>query len=300
MFEELTTKSSTMDSVLALKHSLAKAETIHRERQLLALQTLYPGQGYIIRNIAGSTTILSPPEFGRKINHTYGFALSGKVLPDDLRAIEAVYEQNGVCPDFDMCEFADTSGFNLLSAHYKITGSLCEYQQSLSDFQYPATLGSSIDIAILGPEDHDTFVQASVGGFRSGGRPVELLKALAESAATRSDTILFSASIDDDYIECKLTNKSAHAQEATDFAIVNFLEFAVCSEILVEDVPQNNIQVPDAFSQDPPSSGHVRPHVVRRTSPESDTYGEHSDTGTIRDDLSECTSHIDSTNFNTP
>jgi GNAT superfamily N-acetyltransferase len=192
--------SSSMDSVLALKHSLARAETIHRERQLLALQSLYPGQGYIIKHIAGSTTILSPPEFGRKINHTYGFALNGNVLPDDLRDIEAVYEQNGVRPDFDMCEFADISGFDLLSDHYTITGSLCEYQQSLSDFQYPATLGTSIDISILGPEDHATFVQASIDGFRSSGRPVELLKALAESAAARSDTILFSASIDGELV----------------------------------------------------------------------------------------------------
>ncbi|KAI4760965.1 hypothetical protein E4T52_04323 [Aureobasidium sp. EXF-3400] len=188
--------SRSMDSVLALRHSLARAETIHRERQVLALQS----QGYTIKNIAGSTTILSPPEFGRKINHTYGFALSGKAAPDDLRAIEAVYEQHGVRPDFDMCEFADSTGFDLLSDHYTITGSLCEYQQSLSDFQVPATLGSSIDISILGPKDHDTFIQASVDGFRSGGRPVELLKALAESAAARSDTILFSASIDGELV----------------------------------------------------------------------------------------------------
>lgn len=185
-----------MGSTLALKHSLARAETIHRERQLLALQTLYPGQGYTIKHIAGSTTILSPPEFGRKINHTYGFALNGKVVPDDLRAIEAVYEQNGVSPDFDMCEFADGTGFDLLSDNYTITGSLCEYQQSLPDFQYPAKLGSGIEISILGPKDHDTFVQASLNGFRSGGRPIGLLKALAESAAARSDTMLFSASID--------------------------------------------------------------------------------------------------------
>ena len=104
----------------------------------------------------------------------------------------------------------------------------------------------------------------------------------------------------DDYIESKLANKSAHAQEATDFAIFNFLEFALCSEILVDDVPQNNIQVPDAFSQDSSFSGDVHSHVVHHTSAEPDTCDEHSNTETIRDDLSECTSHIDSTNFNTP
>jgi hypothetical protein len=104
----------------------------------------------------------------------------------------------------------------------------------------------------------------------------------------------------DDHIECKLTNKSAHAQEATDFAIDNFLEFALCSEILVDDVPQDNSQVPDGFSQESLSSGYVHSHVVHHTSPEPDTFDENSEAETIRDDLSECTSHIDSTNFNTP
>lgn len=179
----------------SLNSSIARAETIHRERQLLALQTLYPGQGYSIEKIAGSATILSPPVFGRKLNHTYGFALDRKVTVDDLRGIEAAYERNGVIPELDMCEFADVSGFDLLSDHYTVTGYIVEYQQSLTDFQCPPTLGDNIKINIVGPEDHDTFVQASVDGFRSGGRSEKLLKILAESAAARPDTILFSASI---------------------------------------------------------------------------------------------------------
>ncbi|KEQ73040.1 hypothetical protein M436DRAFT_47598 [Aureobasidium namibiae CBS 147.97] len=178
-----------------MNRSIARAQSIHRERQLLALQTLYPGQGYSVENIAGSTTILSPPAFGRKLNHTYEFALDGKVTIKDLRRIEAACERNGGTPELDMCDFADKSGFDLFSNHYTVTGSQCEYQQSLADFQRLPSSGDTIKIDIVGPDDHDTFVQASVDGFRSGGRPEELLKVCAESAAARSDTILFSASI---------------------------------------------------------------------------------------------------------
>lgn len=175
--------------------SIARAEIIHRKRQLLALQTLYPDQGYNVEEIVGSATILSRPLFERKLNHTYGFALNGKVTVADLRAIEAAYERNGVIPALDMCEFADVSGFDLLSSHYTITGHQSEYQQSLSDFQCPPMPRDDLKISIVGPEDHDTFVQASLDGFRSGGRSEELLKILAESAAARTDTVLFSATI---------------------------------------------------------------------------------------------------------
>ncbi|KAI4852773.1 hypothetical protein E4T44_01267 [Aureobasidium sp. EXF-8845] len=170
---------------MALNCSIAKAEAIHLEHQSLALQNLYPGQGYSTKHVAGSITTLARPEFGWKLNHTSGFAVFGKVTSDDLRAIEAAFERNGIPPRIDMCDFADSSAFDLLSDY-----------TSLADFEYPATLGDTIKISILGPEDHDTFVKASNEGFHSGGRPPELLRVLAESAAARPDTTLFSASID--------------------------------------------------------------------------------------------------------
>ncbi|THV72315.1 hypothetical protein D6D27_09626 [Aureobasidium pullulans] len=188
--------SSFANPAINMNHIIAKAEALHLERQILALQALYPTQGYTIKRVVGSTTILSPAMLGRKLNHTYGFALGGEVTMDDLHAIEAAYEQNGVHPEIYMCEFADGSAFDLLSAQYTVTGSLCEYQRSLSDFQGPAMLGSGIEISKLGPQDHETFIRASVDGFSSTGRALELLKVLAESATARSDTILFLASLD--------------------------------------------------------------------------------------------------------
>ncbi|THY70272.1 hypothetical protein D6C86_09011 [Aureobasidium pullulans] len=119
---------------------------------------------------------------------------------DDLHAIEAAYKQNGVHSEIDMCDYAHGSAFDLLSAQYTVTGSLCEYQQSLSGFQGPDILRGDMNISILGPEDHNTFIQASVDGFSSTGRAPELLEVLAESAAARSDTILFSASLDGELV----------------------------------------------------------------------------------------------------
>jgi GNAT superfamily N-acetyltransferase len=188
------------DPLIVLDRNIAQAEGIHLERRVLALQTLYPAEGFATEHVAESVTILAPPKFGSKFNHTHGFGSYGEVTADDLRAVEAAYERNCTRPEIDMCDFADISAFNLLSDHYSITGSLCEYQQSLSDFEYPATLGHNIKISILGLEDHETFIRTSNDGFRDNGRPPELLKVLAASAAARSDTILFSASIDGELV----------------------------------------------------------------------------------------------------
>jgi GNAT superfamily N-acetyltransferase len=192
--------SDLADSLLVLNRSIAKAEAIHLERRVLALQTLYPAQGFATEHVAESVTILSPPKFGRKFNHTHGFASYGQVTVDDLRAIEAAYERNCTRPEMDMCDFADKTGFDLLADQYTITGSLCEYQQSLSDFEFPGTLENNIKISILGLEDHETFIKTSNDGFRDNGRPPELLRVLAASAAARPDTILFSASIDGELV----------------------------------------------------------------------------------------------------
>ncbi|CAD0101318.1 unnamed protein product [Aureobasidium mustum] len=118
----------------------------------------------------------------------------GPVTKDDLYAIEEAYKPYDVQPEIYMCEPADRSAFDLLSEHYTITGHLCDYHMSLSDFDYP-DMANDIDVSILGLNDHETFIQASVEGFRSNGRPEGLLKLLAENAAARPDTLLFSASM---------------------------------------------------------------------------------------------------------
>lgn len=182
------------NAIKTMSRKIARAEVTHLRHQSLALQTLYPHQEYTMRDVAGSTTLLSPAKWGSKLNHTYGFGMFGPVTDNDLHAIEDAFVQNDVRPEIYMCETADSSAFDLLSNHYTITGHLCQYQMSLSDLEHP-DMSNDIDISILDSSDHETFIQASVEGFRSNGRSPELLRLLAESAAARPDTLLFSASM---------------------------------------------------------------------------------------------------------
>lgn len=182
------------NAIKTMSRKIARAEVTHLRHQSLALQTLYPHQEYTMRDVAGSTTLLSPAKWGSKLNHTYGFGMFGPVTNNDLHAIEDAYKQNGVRPEIYMCESADSSALDLLTDHYTITGHLCQYQMSLSDFDHP-TMANDIDISIVASSDHEMFIQASIEGFRSNGRSEDLLRLLAESAAARPDTLLFSASM---------------------------------------------------------------------------------------------------------
>jgi hypothetical protein len=194
---------------------VTQAEVIHRRRQVLALQTLRPNEKYVIHDIVGSATILSPAVHGRKLNHTYGFGMFGAVTTENLRSIEDIYKAwdseaaTRPRPELDVCEYADASAFNLLSEGYSITGFVCQFQQYLNNIDpSPAPHNRTIEVAALrAPEhlddanaSHEVFINASVQGFRSGGRNVATLKALAESAVARSDTSLFSATIDGELV----------------------------------------------------------------------------------------------------
>lgn len=190
---------------------VTQAEVIHRKRQVLALQTLRRNEKYAIHEIAGSTTVLSPAVHGRKLNHTYGFGMFGAVTTEDLRSIEDAYKawdsEASSRPrlEIDLCEHADTSAFDVLSKGYSVTGFVCQFQRYLDDIDSsPAPPNSTIKVTALRTSEqvadtnasYEYFIDASVQGFRSGGRNIATLKALAESAVARSDTSLFSATID--------------------------------------------------------------------------------------------------------
>jgi hypothetical protein len=190
---------------------VTQAEVVHRRRQVLALQALRKNEEYAIHDIAGSTTILSPPVHGRKLNHTYGFGMFGTATMENLRSIEHAYKAwdcdaaTRPRPELDVCEYADTSAFDLLSEGYSVTGFVCQFQQNLNDIDTSsAPTDSNVKVVALRSPEHaaddnssyENLIDASVEGFRSGGRNVATLKALAESAVARSDTSLFSATID--------------------------------------------------------------------------------------------------------
>ena len=193
-----------------LRRIVTKAEVIHRRRQVLALQPLRKDEDYAIYDTAGSTTILSPSVHGRKLNHTYGFGMFGPVTTKDLRAIELAYEawDSGAAlrprPELDVCEYADKSTFDLLSKGYTVTGSVSQFQRYLDDIDSSAAPTNTTvrTVTSRSPEQaadddasHEDFFEASVQGFRSGGRSIATLRALTESAVARSDTSLFTATI---------------------------------------------------------------------------------------------------------
>lgn len=193
---------------------VTKAEVLHRRRQVLALQTARKDEKFAIRDIGNSLTILSPTVHGRKLNHTYGFGMSGPVTTADLRSIEDAYKawvseaDTHPRPEIDVCENADASAFDLLSERYSVTGYVCQFQRYLDDIDpSPASPESNVKVVALrtgrisdSKACYEDFIDTSVQGFRSGGRNVATLKALAESAVTRSDTSLFSATIDGELV----------------------------------------------------------------------------------------------------
>jgi len=198
-----------------LRRIVTRAEVSHRQRQVLALQPLRKDEDYAVYDIAGSTTILSPSVHGRKLNHTYGFGMFGPVTTEDLRAIELAYEAWGSGtafrprPEVDVCEYADESTFDLLSKGYTVTGSVCQFQRYLDDNDSSTAPTNNIVriAASRSPQQaagdnasHKNFIEASVQGFRSGGRNIATLRALAESAVARSDTSLFTAIIDGELV----------------------------------------------------------------------------------------------------
>lgn len=196
---------------------VTQAEVIHRRRQVLALQTLRPDETYAIHDIGNSLTILSPTVHERKLNHTYGFGMFGPVTAEDLRSIEDAYKSldseadTHPRPEIDVCEYADTSSFDLLSDGYSVTGHVCQFQRYLDDIDpSPAPIYNSNSVKVVASRmpghisndiaGYEDFIDASVQGFRSGGRNIATLKALAESAVARPDTSLFTATINNELV----------------------------------------------------------------------------------------------------
>lgn len=99
-----------------------------------------------------------------------------------------------------------------------------------------------------------------------------------------------------EYNDFKREKESEHAQRSTDFAIINFLKYALCSMILVDDVPDNNSQVTVSLTQDSSPNNTLQSCVCHQSSPELDPCDGDSETMIISGDLSDVTT----TNSTTP
>ena len=144
-----------------LVQHLVKAESLRLTRQIDTLHPLIPEESLEVHSVSGSTTITSSAKFGSKLDHTVGFGMLEAVEEADLRAIEHPYRPTKLQPD--------KNAFQLLSPMCSVT----------SSFQCP-----------------NLFINAAATGFHSGGRLIELLTILAQSAANRPDTTLYVAKID--------------------------------------------------------------------------------------------------------
>lgn len=178
---------------LSMIRQIAKAEIAHLHHRVEALQSTLAHEKFTAAFVGGSITLQSPEAYGQKLNNTYGFGLFEPVKETDLLEVEKAYEIHGFQPQLYMCEYAYKSAFDLLLARYSATGTICQYQRYLSDFDFqPTDLG---EVEVFSSSDREAFVKASVEGFRDTGRSPELLKILAESAVARPDTTLFLATL---------------------------------------------------------------------------------------------------------
>lgn len=173
-----------------IQHLIHQTESIDPVALRHPLRTFTEGKAF---------TLLSSPTYGYKLNRTEGFGINGPVTSEDLLAIEKVWESSELQPEIHLCEYAHASAHDLLSGYVK-TGELCSFHLALEALETDPSSPIPDGITVSLMTDVEDFIPASVRGFRSNGRSEELLYLLAQSAAGRTETDLFAASINGDLV----------------------------------------------------------------------------------------------------
>jgi hypothetical protein len=83
-----------------------------------------------------------------------------------------------------------------------------------------------------------------------------------------------------DYNHFRLTHMSSEAQEATDRAIVNYLEWALCTEVFIISPSNNTSQATNVYTQLPFSGSSVHSCVTSQDSLVTDSAGDIADAST--------------------
>ncbi|PYI35054.1 hypothetical protein BP00DRAFT_422648 [Aspergillus indologenus CBS 114.80] len=184
---------------------IEQTEETHVVRQAEALQTLYPSCEVFIQHqrVAGGVAIRTLPQFEGKLSRIVGLGLHGSFTSQDLCNLESTYAAIGLHPEIHLCEYADPSAGQVLTrAGYVSKGRLSVYCLDLEDSDGPVVMqkshqGKDTTVREVASDvDREHFVAASIAGFADGGRPEELLGALARIAARRADTRLYVATTD--------------------------------------------------------------------------------------------------------
>ncbi|GIC85756.1 GNAT family N-acetyltransferase [Aspergillus udagawae] len=181
--------------------TLEAAAATHLSHQVTSLQTLHGTDKFTSHLLSPGLAMISPSEYGRKLNHVVGWGMDGPVQPESLDTLHHLCQQRNTKLEIDLCSHAHPSASSLLTANgYSPNGSINVYAMSLPLAHSDPALASNdpIQITKVSHADLNTFITASIDGFRSEGRPPTLLHLLAQSAAHRtlSDTHLYLARLD--------------------------------------------------------------------------------------------------------
>ncbi|MEO6920731.1 MAG: GNAT family N-acetyltransferase [Collimonas sp.] len=181
-----------------LARALELAEATHLSRQVDSFRALSRAENARTVAIAGGIAALTDPAFGRKLNHVTGFGMTAPALSFELAALESMYAAQGLETQIDICPHAHGSTLTLLAGRgYTVNAFSNTYVRYLTPADtFAASAGIEVvsDQALVGA----TFAADSVAGFsvQAVNRPRILLETLAQIALRRSDTLLFSATVD--------------------------------------------------------------------------------------------------------
>lgn len=180
------------------------AEAIHIQRQAEQFASLNPKQGVLVQpGPKGGVLIRTASSLKGKLNRAVGSGKDGELDDKDLERLESTFQTIGLGPEIHVSPFAspETMKF-LLSRGYAYLGRLntywCKVEEATKK-QITVQGTSSPDLRIVTrvmsfAETHQ-FIEKSVAGFEDGGRPLELLRVLAELAAQREDTVMYVAEL---------------------------------------------------------------------------------------------------------
>ncbi|KAL6915281.1 hypothetical protein FSST1_006776 [Fusarium sambucinum] len=171
-------------------HRLLDIEARHLQDQVSALQVLRPQEHFALYRIAGSTSVISSDKYDRKLNHTIGLGSFEQPTTGNLKTIEALYKDLGLKPQFDISLPGNEETVTLLlGSGYVNTGAIDTFVHDLKRPIATNTSGFSIDRTT----DSASFIHASVAGFATGGRSIDLLNLLSQIVSIRENTHLYEA-----------------------------------------------------------------------------------------------------------
>ncbi|KAJ5379662.1 uncharacterized protein N7496_002090 [Penicillium cataractarum] len=188
-----------------LANQCEDAEELHIWRQGQVCAQLYPDQDIVFRPVPnGGIVIRTLPAFTGKLNRAVGCGKDGKIDQETLTELESLFAGIGLAPEIHVSPFAKPSTLQSLIAHgYEERGVLSTYWCPLEDSANGSTpIGkpgtAAVETRLVAAHATEDFIESSIAGFQSNGRPRELLGALARIATQRADTQLFVALVDNE------------------------------------------------------------------------------------------------------